>query len=139
MLCSLKCNVFQEPGADVKSIMRRLWRALEFLAWTAFFVFAMLVLVLRFWVLPKVEEYRPEITAAATRALGAPVKIGAIEAGWLGLRPQVSLYDVRIQDAQGRDALVLPVIENVLAWRSIAAGGLRLHSLAIEGPRLAVR
>lgn len=139
MLCSLKCNVFQEPDADVNSIMKRLWRAFELLAWTAFFSFAALVLALRFWILPQVEQYRPEIIATASRALGAPVKIGAIEAGWLGLRPQVSLYDVRIQDAQGRDALVLPVIENVLAWRSLAAGGLRLHSLAIEGPRLAVR
>src|SRR5580765_4564894 len=139
MLCSLKCNVFQAPDADVNSTMKRLWRALELLAWTAFFAFAALVLALRFWLLPKVEEFRPEIVATASRALGAPVKIGAIEAGWLGLRPQVSLYDVRIQDAQGRDALVLPVIENVVAWRSLAAGGLRLHSLVIDGPRLEVR
>ena len=119
--------------------MRRLWRAVELLAWTAFFAFAAMLLALRFWVLPDVERYRPDIVAAATRALGAPVKVGAIEAGWLGLRPQVSLYDVRIQDPQGRDALVLPVIENVIAWRSLLAGGLRLHSLAIDGPRLAVR
>ena len=119
--------------------MRRLWRAIEFLAWTAFFVFAALLLALRFWVLPDVERYRGDIVAAATRTVGAPVKIGAIEAGWLGLRPRVSLYDVRIQDAQGRDALVLPEVENVIAWRSLLAGGLRLHSLAIDGPRLGIR
>src|SRR5690349_5928419 len=119
--------------------MRRLWRAVELLAWTAFFVFAALVLALRFWVLPDIERYRPDIVAAATRALGAPVRIGKMEAGWLGLRPQVNLYDVHIQDPQGRDALVLPVIENVVAWRSLLAGGLRLHSVAIEGLRLGVR
>src|SRR5690349_8491238 len=119
--------------------MRRLWRAVELLAWTAFFVFAALLLALRFWVLPDIERYRPEIVAAATHALGKPVRIGRMEAGWLGLRPQVNLYDVRIQDAEGRDALVLPVIENVVAWRSLLAGGLRLHSLAIEGLRLGVR
>jgi len=102
-------------------------------------VFAALVLALRFWVLPDIERYRPDIVAAATQALGAPVRIGKMEAGWLGLRPQVNLYDVRIQDAQGRDALVLPVIENVVAWRSLLAGGLRLHSVAIEGLRLGVR
>jgi len=119
--------------------MRRLWRAVELLAWTAFFAFAALVLALRFWVLPDIERYRPDIVAAATHALGAPVRIGKMEAGWLGLRPQVNLYDVRIQDAQGRDALVLPVIENVVAWRSLLAGGLRLHSVAIEGLRLGVR
>src|SRR6516162_3760214 len=132
-------NVFLGPGRNVNSTMRRLWRAIELLAWTAFFALAALVLALRFWILPQVERFRPEIVAAASRALGAPVKIGAIEAGWLGLRPQVSLYDVRIQDAQGRDALVLPVIDNVIGWRSVLVGGLRLHSLAIDGPRLAVR
>ena len=102
-------------------------------------MFAALLLALRFWVLPDIERYRPEIVAAATHALGKPVRIGRMEAGWLGLRPQVNLYDVRIQDAEGRDALVLPVIENVLAWRSLLAGGLRLHSVAIEGLRLGVR
>lgn len=119
--------------------MRQLWRAIEILAWAAFFAFAALVLALRFWVLPGIETYRGDIVAAASRALGAPVKIGAIEAGWLGLRPQVSLFDVRIQDAQGREALVLPAVDNVIAWRSLLAGGLRLHSLAIDRPRLAVR
>src|SRR4051812_3936459 len=119
--------------------MRQLWRAIEILAWAAFFAFAALVLALRFWLLPNIETYRGDIVATASRALGTPVKIGAIEAGWLGLRPQLSLFDVRIQDAQGREALVLPVVDNVIAWRSLLVGGLRLHSLAIDRPRLAVR
>ena len=82
--------------------MKRVWRAVEILAWAAFFAFAALVLALRFWLLPDIERYRGDIVAAVSRTVGAPVKIGAIEAGWLGLRPQVSLFDVRIQDAQGR-------------------------------------
>src|SRR5260221_7185106 len=119
--------------------MRHLWRAIEFLAWAAFFAFAALLLALRFWILPDIERYRDDIVAAASRTIGAPVKIGAIEAGWLGLRPQVNLIDVRIHDAQGREALVLPAVENVVAWRSLLVGGLRLHSLAIDRPRLGVR
>jgi len=119
--------------------MKRLWRACEILAWLAFFSFAALVLVLRFWVLPDIERYRPDIVAAISRATGLPVKIGAIEAGWLGLRPQISLSDVRLYDAQGREALVLPAVDNVVAWRSLLAGRLRLHSLVIDGPRLTVR
>ena len=119
--------------------MRQLWRAIEILAWATFFAFAALVLVLRFWLLPHIENYRGDIVAAISRTLGMPVKIGAIEAGWLGLRPQVSLFDVRIQDAQGREVLVLPAVDNVLAWRSLIVGKLRLDSLAIDGPRLGVR
>jgi uncharacterized protein (TIGR02099 family) len=119
--------------------MKRLWRAIEILAWAAFFAFAALVLALRFWLLPGIEQYREHIVAAVSRAVGAPVKIGAIEAGWLGLRPQVNFYDVRLYDAQGREALALPAVENVIAWRSLLVGGLRLHSLAIDRPRLGVR
>jgi uncharacterized protein (TIGR02099 family) len=71
--------------------------------------------------------------------VGRPVKIGRIEAGWLGLRPQISLTDVRIYDTEGREALRLPSVENILAWRSLLYRDLRLHSLVIDGPRLTVR
>ena len=107
--------------------MRRLARALELLAWGAFFLFAALVLALRFWLLPDIERYREHIVGAMSRSLGLPVRVGAIEAGWLGMRPHIALTDVRISDAQGREALVLPSIENVVAWRSLLRGELRLH------------
>src|SRR5882672_3229591 len=135
----LECHVFPEQARNVDSTMRRLWRAIEILAWATFFAFAALALALRFWLLPNIERYRGDIVAAVSRTVGAPVKIGAIEAGWLGLRPQVSLFDVRIQDAEGREVLVLPAVNNVIAWRSLLVGGLRLHSLAIDGPHLGVR
>ena len=119
--------------------MKRLGRALEVLAWASFFALALIVLAVRFWVLPEIERYREPIVAAMSRAIGLPVRVGAIRAGWLGLRPQIALADVRIYDAQGREALVLPSIENVVAWRSLLHGELRLHSLVIDGPRLGVR
>ena len=111
----------------------------EVLAWTAFFLFALLVLALRFWLLPDIERYREAIVARATEAVGQPVKIAGIEAGWLGLRPQISLTDVRIYDAGGREVLALPLVENVVSWRSLVFRDLRLHSLLIDGPRLTVR
>jgi uncharacterized protein (TIGR02099 family) len=67
------------------------------------------------------------------------VKIGRIEVAWPGLRPQITLTDVRIYDAEGREALRLPSVENIVAWRSLLYRDLRLHSVAIDGPRLAVR
>jgi uncharacterized protein (TIGR02099 family) len=119
--------------------MKRLLRAVEILAWTMFFVVAAAVLVLRYWLLPGVERYRDEIVATVSRTVGHPVKIGAIEAGWSGFRPQVNVSDLRIYDEGGREALVLPSVQNVLSWRSLAAGRVRLHSLVIDSPRLAVR
>jgi uncharacterized protein (TIGR02099 family) len=119
--------------------MKRLTRAIEILAWAGFFAVALTVLAVRFWVLPDIERYREDIVAAVSRTVGQPVTIGRIEAGWLGINPQVNLYDVRVFDAQGREALRLPAVENTIGWRSLAMGELRLHALAIDGPRLAVR
>src|SRR6266850_2159021 len=119
--------------------MKPLWRAIEALAWIAFFVFATLVLALRFWLLPDIERYRGDIVAAIERSVGLPVKIGGIEAGWLGLRPQISLSDVHLYDHQGREVLALPSIRNVVSWRSLLYAQVRLHSLVVDGPRLDVR
>src|SRR5438105_1976492 len=119
--------------------MQRLRRTLEVVAWAAFFALAAAVLLLRYVVLPHIERLRPEIVERVSAIVGQPVKIGGIEAQWLGLRPQVNLTDVRIYDAEGREALVLPSVENILSWRSFARGTLSLHALRIDGPRLVVR
>jgi len=119
--------------------MKRLWRTLEVIAWATFFSVAAAVLVLRYGLLPQVERLRPEIVARVAATVGRPVTIGRIEAEWLGLRPQINLSDVRIFDAEGREALVLPSVENILSWRSLAHGRLRLHALRIDGPKLAMR
>ena len=119
--------------------MKRLLLALEVLAGALFFAFAVLVLALRFWILPDIERYREPIVSLVSRTVGLPVKVGAIEAGWLGLRPQITFYDVRVYDAAGREALALPTVDHVISWRSLARGALRLNSLIIDRPRLAVR
>ena len=116
-----------------------LLRVLEILAWTAFFCFAALFLALRFWLLPQVERYQADVVAALSRAAGLPVKIGALQADWDGLRPRLTVTDLRVYDRDGREALVLPSVEHVVSWASLPARKLRLHTLAIEGPRLTVR
>jgi uncharacterized protein (TIGR02099 family) len=118
---------------------RTLLRALEILAWAAFFAFALAFLALRYWVLPNVENYRGDIVAAISRAVGLPVKIGALSTDWQGLRPRLAIADVRVYDRDGREALVLPAVENVFSWRSLLVGGVRLHSFLVDGPKLAVR
>ena len=123
----------------VRPSLRILLRALEFLAWTGFFLFAAVFLTLRYWLLPRVETYREDIVAAISRSVGLPVKIGALATDWQGLRPRVSIADVRVYDRDGREALALPSVENVIAWRSLLVGELRLHSFLIDAPRLSIR
>jgi len=116
-----------------------IWRALEGIVWAALFVFAAVFLVLRYWLLPDIGRYRDDVVAVVSRSIGMPVKIGAIEADWLGLRPRVTFTDVRIQDREGREVLALPSIDNVVSWRSLLVLELRLYSIEIQGPKLAVR
>ena len=122
-----------------RTSLKNLLRALEILAWAAFFAFAIVFLALRYWLLPKVEQYRTEFVAAISHSIGLPVKIGTITTDWQGLRPRLSISDVRVYDAGGREALVLPAVENVVAWSSLIARDLRLHSFVIDGPKLSVR
>src|SRR5918912_1755445 len=119
--------------------MKRLARTLQVLAWATFFVCATALLLLRYALLPHIESLRPQIVARVSAIVGQSVKIGAIEAQWFGLRPQINLTDVRVYDAEGREALVLPSVENILSWRSAVRGRLELHKLRIDGPRLSVR
>jgi uncharacterized protein (TIGR02099 family) len=119
--------------------MKTVGRAAEFLAWAVFFALAAAVLALRFWFLPEIERYREAIVAAASRAVGQPVSIGGIDGDWLGLHPRVNLSDVRIRDSDGRQVLALPRVQNVLSWRALALGRIRLHSMVIEGLHLQVR
>src|SRR5205085_568983 len=121
------------------SNMQRLGRTLEVIAWAASFLVAAAVLMLRYVALRQIGRLRPEIVSLVSEIVGRPVKIGGIEAQWLGLRPQINFTDVRIYDAEGREALVLPAVENILSWRSLAHARLRLHTLRINEPRLTVR
>ncbi len=57
-------------------------------------VVAVGVLGVRYWVLPRIDQWRPEIEAYASRALGSRVEIGAIQANWRGLNPRLELSSV---------------------------------------------
>ena len=114
-------------------------RAVEIVVWTLFFLLAIGFLTLRYWLLPNVDRYHDDIVAAVSHEIGQKVTIGAIEPDWRGMLPRLTLADVRVYDSGGREALVLPLVENVVSWRSLLHGALRLHSLAIEGPRITLR
>jgi uncharacterized protein (TIGR02099 family) len=119
--------------------VRLCMRSVELLLWTVFFVAATLFLALRYWVLPNVEQYRGEIVAAVSRAVGLPVTVERISADWRGLRPQLEFVNVRLFDAGGREALVLPSVVNVIAWSSALFLDLRLHSFEVDDLKVEVR
>ncbi|MGE5757541.1 MAG: YhdP family protein, partial [Sideroxydans sp.] len=100
---------------------------------------ALLLLSLRYSILPNIERYHEQITAEASAALGQPLTIGKIAADWDGLRPRLLLSDVKVLDRQGHVALSLPHLETTVAWTSLPTAELRFRSLVIDGPDLSVR
>jgi len=118
---------------------RGVWRVLVWAFWLVYFSFVLTVLALRYVVLPHIEEYRPTIERLVGEGLGQAVSIGRIEASWAGINPDLTLYDVRVADAEGRPALAFSRVETVLSWWSVPNAQLRLRLLRIDEPTLHLR
>lgn len=101
--------------------------------------FVVLVLGLRYVVMPNIDDYRAPIERAVTKAAGQPVSIGSIAGSWQGYRPELHFLDVKVLDAQGQAALQLARVDAVLAWLSLFVAEVRFETLEVHGPRLEIR
>jgi uncharacterized protein (TIGR02099 family) len=109
------------------------------LALLVYFAFAVLLLALRYLVLPNIDHYKGDIERLASRAVGNPVTIDRIYASWSGLSPSLFLGDVVLRDQQRREVLALPSVSATLSWWSVAAADVRFESLELIRPKLDVR
>ncbi len=103
----------------------------------AWFMFAAGWGALHLLIVPRIGELRPQLEASASRALGVTVRIGAISAYSTGMIPAFELVNVRLLDAQGREALRLPRVLFSLSPRSVL--GLQFDQLYVDRPTLDVR
>ncbi len=126
-------------GSEGRQGARKLLRAAAWTLTAFYFIAAVAVLVLQYWVLPDVGRHSQAIEQAVSRALGERVTIGEIGARWTGLHAELDLIDVRIHDRADKLALQLPAVQAVVGWRSILFGSLQLRSLALERPNLSVK
>ncbi|HXE22748.1 MAG TPA: DUF3971 domain-containing protein, partial [Rhodoferax sp.] len=92
---------------------------------------------LHFWIVPRIDEFRPLLETQASRALGVPVRIGAISAKSNGLIPSFQLRDVTLLDSAGHVALRLPRVLAALSPRSVLQLG--FEQLYIDDPELDIR
>jgi uncharacterized protein (TIGR02099 family) len=115
------------------------WRALVWAFWLIYFGFVILVLALRYGVLPHIEDYRSDIERLASQRLGQKISIGRVEASWDGINPDLTLLDVRVADEEGRPALAFDKIEAILSWWSVPSAQLKLRLLRIDEPTLNLR
>ncbi len=89
------------------------------------------------WIVPRIGDYRVQLQEQAGRALGVPVRIGALTARSDGLIPAIEMRDVTLLDAQGRTALRLPRVVVAVSPRSLWRLG--FEQLYIERPELDIR
>ncbi|MGZ3237082.1 MAG: YhdP family phospholipid transporter, partial [Burkholderiaceae bacterium] len=105
----------------------------------AYFIFCILLLTLRYSILPNISQYKGDIEQVASKALGKPVSIATIQASWHGLRPYLSLNNVVIHDQNGQQALTLPNVSATLSWWSVMVADVRLQKLEINQPDMDIR
>lgn len=135
------------PAPAGESIARRsrFWSLVAF-AGTAFAILVALacaaLLVVRYVLLPHVENYGPQIADRLSQMLGAPVTIERITTGWDGWNPTVDIGGLRVRATQGggdeRPDLFLPSVSATISWLSIATFEPRLKHFAIERPELVI-
>lgn len=126
--------------------VRVLWHSLNWLTRIAIAATALLavavavvIIAMRYWVLPDIEQQHGRIVAALSAAIGSQVSIGRIAGDWQGFEPDITLDDVRILDNQGKPALVLPRVEASLSWLSLFTLQPRLSRLEVDRPELLIR
>ncbi len=122
-------------------------RALRAFAWWAK---AALWLVLGLWaalsltwgalhlvIVPRLDQWRPQLETLATRALGVKVTLGDLQAQTASPIPTFELSNVRLYDRQGREALHLDRVVAGLSVRSLWRLG--FEQLVVEAPALDIR
>lgn len=105
----------------------------------AVMLFCVLLLVLRFALLPHIGNYKPEIETMLGSSLGRSISISQISGSWQGLRPHLELQQVTIRDEQGHNALVLPNVQLTVGWLSLLVADVRLYNLKISQPELELK
>ncbi len=120
-----------------------LLRALLWALTLGYFAFALLLLALRYAILPQIENYRSDVEQMISAAINRPVVIRKIEAHWAGLRPALNLSGFEIRDThgkpEGRPALGFDQVEAELSWSSLWHFQLRLARLELNAPTLLLR
>jgi uncharacterized protein YhdP len=125
-------NDVSHPGGH--RLLRRIFKVLLGGALVLYFGAALVILLLRYALLPDIGLLRPRIERELSAALHASVHIGKISARWSGLQPGVDIEQLTIVDAHGVQALSIPHANAQVAWISIPRLQLVFSRLVVDAP-----
>ena len=121
--------------------LRVVQNTLKFSFWTlvaAYFLCGVLLLVTRYAVLPRIDEWRPQLERIAGQALHGQVTIARIDAGWRSFNPHLALNDVTIVGPRGGAPLALPRVDATVSWWSLLTFEPRFTALRVLAPEVSV-
>ena len=141
-------NQTPAPIASATRTLKTFATVTRLLLWVvgvAWGLFALTWGTLHFFIVPRIDEWRPELERWASASVGVPVRVGDIQAeplgnapGWLPTRmPTLALRSVQLFDPQGRPALQLPLVRASVSVRSLWRLG--FEQVVIDQPVLDVR
>jgi uncharacterized protein (TIGR02099 family) len=144
-------NQSPAPVAPASRTQRTFSAITRLLLWVVIAVWALFALTLgalHLWIVPRIDEWRPDLERWASAAVGVPVTVGAIRAESVGeagsqagyrtrLVPALELDDVRLFDPAGREALKLPRVRAAVSVTSLWRLG--FEQLLIDAPVLDIR
>ncbi len=105
----------------------------------AYFVAALAILALRYWVLPHIDQWRPYIAQQLSGVFDARVSLGHVDADWSGLNLTLQLRDIDFIDSHQRRMLRLPQVKAELSWRSLLRWSPQFVLIEARGLDLSVR
>jgi uncharacterized protein (TIGR02099 family) len=120
-------------------------RTLFWVGVTVSVLFAVVVLSIKYAVLPNVERYQSDIISRVAAASGMDVSASAIRGVWSGASGHIELENVQFIErvanpaagrTAGTPALKLPKLRASISWWSLLAGQIRFSELSIDGPEL---
>lgn len=104
-----------------------------------FLIALVLMFVAAYFWLPTLVDRKTEIENYVTSTIGNPVHFDSLDTFWDGLNPGIRVQGFRLQSATTADsAIVLKEVRLSLAWWPLLRGNIRIGSLVLVEPRLAV-
>ncbi|CAG9190536.1 putative exported protein [Paraburkholderia tropica] len=115
-------------------VLRHTLRVLACIALVLYFIVSVLLLGLRYIVLPHVDDFRPRIEKLVSDKIHADFRIGKLSPHWSGFQPGIDVADLTIRNRQGQLALNVPHATASVSWRSLVLFEPLLSSMIVERP-----
>lgn len=120
-------------------LLRRLLHYAAYLLGGVAILLSVIALTLRLVVMPHIDAYRADVEALASKAVGMPVRIAALQADWWRLNPRLGLRGVELSPPGQPIPLKLPQVDATLSWLTLLLGEPRLARLDLLQPALEIR